>query len=153
MSYLLDYDLSVFLGANVKMNNNKACGPDGILPELLKYSSSELITHLTDLYNKIMYEEKVPEEWRHGEIVRLPKKGNLSDCNNWRGITLLSIPGKVYGSIILERLKKAIDPTLREEQAGFRPGRPSSEQILASSEYNRTINRISETTTHQLHRL
>jgi hypothetical protein len=52
-------------------------------------------------------------------IVKLPKKGDLSDCNNWRGITLLSIPGKVFLSILLQRLRKSIDELLRE-QAGFR---------------------------------
>ena len=48
-----------------------------------------------------------------GVIVKLPKKGDLTDCNNWRGITLLSI--------LLETLRQSIDIHLREEQAGFRP--------------------------------
>ena len=52
-------------------------------------------------------------------IVKLPKKGNLSDCNNWRGITLLN------------RVQNAVDQTLREEQAGFRKGRSCTEQIFA----------------------
>ncbi|CAF1405586.1 unnamed protein product [Adineta ricciae] len=35
-------------------------------------------------------------EWKQGIIVKIPKKGNIADCNNWRGITLLSIPGKIF---------------------------------------------------------
>ncbi|KAJ8397554.1 hypothetical protein AAFF_G00438300 [Aldrovandia affinis] len=58
------------------------------------------------------------------------QKGNLSDCNNWRGITLLSIPGKVFCSVLLQRLKTEVDNILREEQAGFRKGRSCSKQIF-----------------------
>ncbi len=60
----------------------------------------------------------------------LPKKGNLSDCNNWRGITLLSSPGKAFCSVLLNLLKDKIDRILRQEQAGFRRGRSCSEQIF-----------------------
>jgi len=35
-------------------------------------------------------------DWRNGVIIPLPKKGDMADCNNWRGITLLSVPGKVF---------------------------------------------------------
>ena len=74
--------------------------------------------------------EEVPGDWRRGAIVKLPKKGNLSDCNNWRGITLLSISGKVFCSVLLNRLREHVDSRLREEQAGFRKGRSCSEQIF-----------------------
>ncbi|CAF1425262.1 unnamed protein product [Didymodactylos carnosus] len=53
----------------------------------------------------------------------LSKKGDLRDPNNWRGITLLSIPGKVLCGILADRIRSAIEKVLREEQAGFRPNR------------------------------
>ena len=62
--------------------------------------------------------------------MKLRKKGNLSDCNNWRGITLLSIQEKVFCSVLLNRLREHVDSRLREEQAGFRKGRSCSEQIF-----------------------
>ena len=74
-------------------------------------------------------QEQVPEDWKKGNLVKLPKKGDLSSCNNWRGIMLLSIPGKVLSRIILERLKTALDKTLREEQAGFRQDRSCTDHI------------------------
>ena len=80
-------------------------------------------------------------------IVKLPKKGALNECGNWRGITLLSTPGRVFCSVLLNRLKNAIDARLREEQAGFRPGRSCSHQIFIlrdiiekSVEYNVAVN-------------
>jgi len=59
--------------------------------------------------------------------VKLPKKDNLGDCNNRRGVTLLSTPGKVLTRVLLNRLQDAVDQTLRHEQAGFRKGRLCTE--------------------------
>ncbi|PFX16654.1 Transposon TX1 uncharacterized 149 kDa protein [Stylophora pistillata] len=64
------------------------------------------------------------------EVRQLPKKGNLRDCINWRGITLLIIASKVLGKILMERMKQEIDAKLRQEQAGFRQGRSTTEQIF-----------------------
>ena len=60
---------------------------------------------------------------------KTPHKGDLSNCSNYRGITLLSVPGKVFNRIILERMKGEIDPWLRDQQAGFRPNRSCVDQI------------------------
>ena len=62
--------------------------------------------------------------------MKLPRKGDLSDCNNWRGITLLPVPEKVFCKVILNRLQTKVNRTLREEQTGFRGGRSCSEQIF-----------------------
>ena len=53
------------------------------------------------------------------------KKENLSACSNWRGITLLSAPGKILSNIIYERIKNEVQSAMREDQAGFREGRVS----------------------------
>jgi len=74
---------------------------------------------------------KIPSDWCDGIIIPLPKKGDLRDCNNWRGITLLSVPGKVLCSIILDRVKTEVDVKLRQQQAGFRSGRSCCDQIFA----------------------
>ncbi|XP_056017329.1 uncharacterized protein LOC130053785 [Ostrea edulis] len=81
------------------------------------------------LLHKIWGQETVPEDWKKGHFVKLPKKGDLSSCNYWRGIMLLFIPGKVLAGIMLERLKTALDKTLREEQAGFRQDRSCTDHI------------------------
>ncbi|RUS86850.1 hypothetical protein EGW08_005387 [Elysia chlorotica] len=70
------------------------------------------------------------EDWTEGIIVKIPKKGARSDCNNWRGITLLSIPSKILSKIIIQRISKAVDQKLRNEQAGFRKGRGCCDQIF-----------------------
>ena len=84
---------------------------------------------LHPLLQKIWTEMKVPADWKKGHLVKLPKKGDLGLCKNWRGIMLLSVPSKVLTRIILERLKDAIDEQLRPEQAGFRKDKSCTDQI------------------------
>ena len=73
----------------------------------------------------------MPEDWKKGLLVKLPMKGDISQCNNWRGIMLLSIPGKVLTRIILKRLKSTLDKTLRDEQKGFRQDRSCTDHIAS----------------------
>ena len=61
--------------------------------------------------------------------MEIPKKGDLSSCANYRGITLLSIPGKVFNRIVLNRMKDVVDTQLRDQQAGFRKHRSCVNQI------------------------
>ena len=72
----------------------------------------------------------MPKDWSLGTIVRIPKKGNLTDCNNWRGVTLLSIPSKVFCKVIIMRIENVVNTTVRKEQAGFRRGRGTTEHIF-----------------------
>jgi len=65
-----------------------------------------------------------------GIIIPLPKKGDQTECSNWQGITLLSVPGKVFARILLNRMKDTVHQLLRQQQAGFRPGRSCMDQIF-----------------------
>ena len=58
-----------------------------------------------------------------------PQKGDLSSCSNYRDVTLLSISGKAFYRVLLNRLKDAIDPQLCKQQAGFRKNRSCIDQI------------------------
>lgn len=92
--------------------------------------TSDIQTSVEMLYNlfrKIWETENVPSEWKH--ITELPKKGDFKDCKNWRGITLLSVPSKVFNKMLLERMKTAVDGRLRDEQAGFRSDRSCTVHI------------------------
>ncbi len=113
------------------LKNNKAPGLDQITAEMLKHRGDITVPVLTRMFNEYWQGECVPSEWRRGVIVKLPKKANIADCNDWRGITLLSVPGKAFTVVLLQRLREAVDRTQREEQAGFRPSRSCSEQIFA----------------------
>ena len=53
------------------------------------------------------------------ESRRIPKKGALSDCNNWHGITLLSVPSTILAKIVIKRISDAVDTGTRTEETGF----------------------------------
>ena len=54
-----------------------------------------------------------------GVIVKIPKKGDIAICANNHGITLLSIAGDVFCTLVLLRIRDAVDERLRENQAGL----------------------------------
>ena len=77
------------------LKNRKAAGPDKIQDEALKADVETATNILHCLFSKIWEGEEVPAEWKEGNVIKLGKMGDLSNCNNYRGIMLLSVPGKV----------------------------------------------------------
>ncbi|VDP37483.1 unnamed protein product [Schistosoma mattheei] len=77
-----------------QIKSDKAAGPDNVPPEALKADVAATAKILHILFNKIWDEEQVPKDWKEGLLIKIPKKGDLSNCDNYRGITLLSISGK-----------------------------------------------------------
>ena len=71
-------------------------------------------------------------DWKHAVIVPIPKKGDLKECNNWRGISLLDVAGKLFARIIQERLQVIAEDILPESQCGFRGGRGCTDMIFAA---------------------
>lgn len=113
------------------LKNGKSPGHDNLDAELFKADPELAADILQPLFSAVWESEKVPEDWTKGVIVKIPKKGALSDCNNWRGITLLSVPSKILAKIIIGRMSEAVDNALRNEQAGFRKQRGCIDQIFA----------------------
>ena len=77
---------------------------------------------LYPLFARMWEVEKLPT-WKEVHFIKLPKKSDLSKCSSYRGISLLSVPGKVFNSVILERVKDTINSQLSDQQAGFRRNR------------------------------
>ncbi|GFN85430.1 endonuclease-reverse transcriptase [Plakobranchus ocellatus] len=79
--------------------------------------------------NKILQTGVWPKPWTQSLVITLPKKGNLKLCQKYRTISLKSHPSKVVLKVILNRLKPEAEKIIAEEQAGFRPGRTTVEEI------------------------
>ncbi|KAK6760993.1 hypothetical protein RB195_022170 [Necator americanus] len=78
----------------------------------------------------IWIDKRIPDSWSHAIIIPLHKKLSVTDPRNYRGISLLRVMYKVLERIILDRLIKDREETTRDEQAGFRPGRSTIEQVF-----------------------
>ena len=64
------------------LNNGKAAGPDGIPAEIMKTAQEVLMELFHPLFEKIWNEAEVHSDWKEGFFVKLPKKGDLSQCKN-----------------------------------------------------------------------
>ena len=114
------------------LRGRKAPGVCGIPPELLKHGGLAMKRELTKLFNVIVNERIVPAEWKKAIIIPIFKnKGSKLDCSNHRGISLISVPSKLLLRVLLNKIKPNIEERLREQQAGFRGGRSTVDQIFA----------------------
>ena len=115
-----------------KLKNGKAAGNSSILPEMLKAGARDagFMAMLTDLMSAVWEEKCVPQEWVDAILVPIPKKGNLHCCDNWRGIALLDLVGKLAGRIVQNRLQSVAERELPESQCGFRRGRGCTDMIF-----------------------
>ena len=108
-----------------KLKNKKSAGIDYLLNEHIKCTATLLMPLYLVLFNKILNTGEIPEEWLTGLIIPIfKKKGSKEDCNNYRGITLLSCLGKLFTSILNNRLYAFCEENkiLGESQAGFCKG-------------------------------
>ena len=113
------------------LKNGTAAGADGITSELLKVLCDESLMLLVMTFQQVWRDGKVPKEWVDAILVPLPKKGDLSDLNNWRGIALLSVLGKLFAKVLTQRLNALAERVLPESQCGFRAGRGSTDMVHA----------------------
>ena len=84
------------------------------------------------MFNKVWNAENVPEDWKKAVIVAIfKKKGSSLDCANYSGMSLLSVPGKLFMRVLLNRVKPVIQSKLRKKQPGFRAGRSTMDQMYS----------------------
>jgi hypothetical protein len=104
-----------------KLKKGKAPGLNGIPPEALKamddVSKRTIHKHVSDFF-----EGKTDHEaWRKSQCVPVPKKGDLSDPNKWRGIMLMDMCSKVFSSIMTARAFQLLDKHGTRFQFGGTP--------------------------------
>ena len=112
------------------LKKGKSARVDDIAAELVQAGGEDVITTLTTICNKIWQTGECPTPWTQSLVITLPKKGNLQQCQNYRTISLIRHPSKVTLKIILNRLKPQAEKIIAEEQAVFRAGRSTTEQIF-----------------------
>ena len=103
---------------------------DNIPSELRKNGGEATTTVLTAICQKIGDTKEWLKQWTQSLVIPLPQKGNLKQCQNYHTTSLISHPSKVILRVILNRLKAKAEGLLAEEQAGFRPGRSTADQIF-----------------------
>ena len=114
------------------MLNWKAVGPDSLPAEVLKLDHPEFIRYVHNLLVNVWSTGEVPQQWKDATITVLHERKDLSDCNNYRGISLVAHSGKVLLKMVASRPSNYCEAKgiLTEEQCGFRPARWTIDMLL-----------------------
>ena len=94
-------------------------GGSDILPEMVEVCCDELLVYLMQLFSSVWESKVVLLDWRDALLVPVPKKGDLSMCDNWRGISLLDVVGRVFAKVIQLHLQAVIEEVVVDSQCGF----------------------------------
>jgi hypothetical protein len=84
----------------------------------------------------IWNKEELPEKWKESIIVPIHSKGGITDCNNYRGISLLPTTYKILSNILLSRLIPYAEKFIGDHQCGFRRNRSSTDHIFCIRQIN-----------------
>ena len=107
-----------------KLKNGKAAGKDEIIKEKVKDGGNRVVDWIWRLCNMAFESGVVQEDWRSAVIVPLYKgKGERTEFNNYGGISLLSVVGKIYSGILVDIVSKVTEGLTDDEQGEFRAGR------------------------------
>ena len=112
------------------LKNGKSPGIDEITAELIKNGGPHVEAFYHNLCSKIWKEKVWPTDWMNSVFVPIPKKGDTMQCTNHRTIALISHSSKILLKIIAKRIENKLKEEIAEEQAGFRPGTGTRNQIL-----------------------
>ena len=91
--------------------------------ELIKAGGRTICGAIHKLIIAIWNKEELPEEWKESVIVPIHKKGEKTECNNYRGISLLPTTYKILSNILLSRLIPYAEEIMGDHQCGFRCNR------------------------------
>jgi hypothetical protein len=135
--------------ATEKLKRYKSPGIDQIPAELIQAGGNTLRSEIHKLINCIWNKEELPEQWNESITVLIYKKGDKTDCSNYRRISLLATSYKILSNILLSRLAPYVDEIIGDHQCGFRRNRSTTDQIFCIRhtlekkwEYNGTVHQL-----------
>ena len=116
----------------ITLKNHKSSGEDGLSPELYKKCPKVTAEQIHGILQDAWKTNSFPKDWRTSIILPFYKKGDKTECRNYRGISLIDITVKIFRIILLNRFKSAREKNTHENQAGFRPGRGCIDNIFGT---------------------
>jgi hypothetical protein len=114
MSLIFEVDMAI-----EKLKSHKSPGIDQITAELIKAGGRIIMSEIHKLIISVWNKEKLPEEWKESVIMPIYKKGDKTDCSNYRGISLLSTTYKILSNILSSRLTPYAEEIIGLISVGF----------------------------------
>jgi len=97
---------------------------------LFRYGVKELVKHLHTIIKDIWQKEKMPTEWNVSIICPIHKKGDIMECSNYRGVSLLNTAYKILSNILFASISPFAENIIGNYQCGFRKNRSTTNQIF-----------------------
>jgi len=113
-----------------KLKSHKSPGTDQIPAELIKAGGRTICVEIHKLITSICKKDELPEERRESIIIPIHKKGDKTDCNTYRSISLLPTTYKMLSNILLSRLTPYAKEIIGDHQCGFRRNRSTIDHIF-----------------------
>ena len=108
---------------------NKASGGDGMPVELFQILKDDAVKVLHSICQQIWKTQQWPQDWKRSVFIPVPKKDHAKECSNCHTIALISHTTKEMLKILLARFQQYVNEELSDDQAGFRKGRETRDQI------------------------
>jgi len=117
-----------------RLKDDKAPGMDLIQAELIKKASPDFVECMYQLITKIWITKTIPEDWNWSIICSIHKKGDVTICSNYRGISLLCVTYELFSNIFFNRLMPHVETTIGDYQSGYRREQSAVDQIFTISQ-------------------
>ena len=122
-----------------KLKNKRSTDPDGISNEILKCCSPVIDEYICKIVNKCIRAECFPRQLKIAKVVPIFKKGDKTQPENYRPISILSPIGKVIEKVLLKQMNSFFTKNnlFSSNQFGFRSKRSCSHAIAEVTDYIR----------------
>ena len=120
-----------------------ASGPDGSTTRMLKLASPAILPALTNFFNCSLSTGQLPTQWKRANVIPVYKKGDKTNLQNYRPISLTSVVCKLLEKIVVQQLLEHCQDNglLASQQHGFLPRRSCTAALVtATSEWLRALN-------------
>jgi hypothetical protein len=113
-----------------ELKSYKSLGTDQIPAELIKAGGGTLCSEIHKLICFVWNKEELPQQWKQSIIIPIHKNGDKTDCNNYRGVSLLSTAYRILSKILLAWLTPYVNEVTGDHQWGFRHNKSTTNQIF-----------------------
>ena len=127
---ILECEVKWALGS---ITTNKASRGDRIPVELFQILEDDAVKVRHSICQQIWKTQQWPQDWKRSVFIPIPKKGNATQCSNYCTIALISHASKIMLKILQARLQQYVNRELPVDQAGFRKGRGTKDQLPTST--------------------
>jgi hypothetical protein len=132
-----------------KFKKYKSPGCDQIPAELIQAGGKILPSAIPKLMNSVWNKEELPDQWKESIIVLVHIKSDKTNCNNYRGISLLSTSYNILSDSLISRLSPFTMKLFGDHQCRFQHNRSTTDQIFCIHqilekkwEYNETVHKL-----------